>query len=192
LFNAGLHVPVIPLFDVVGSALKVAPLHIGATALKVGVMFGLTVMVSVAVVAHWPASGVKVYVVVAVLFNAGLHVPVMPLFDVVGSALKVAPLHIGATALKVGVMFGLTVMVSVAVVAHWPASGVKVYVVVAALFNAGLQVPVIPLFDVVGSALKVAPLHIGATALKVGVMFGLTVIVSVAVVAHWPASGVKV
>jgi len=44
----------------VGSADKVAPKHIGATALKVGARVGLTVMVSVGEVAHWPRSGVKV------------------------------------------------------------------------------------------------------------------------------------
>jgi hypothetical protein len=65
-------------------------------------------------------------VVVVVLSNAGLHVPVIPLLDVVGNALNVAPLHIAATALNVGVMFGLTVIVSVVVVAHCPAVGVKV------------------------------------------------------------------
>ena len=42
----------------------------------------------------------------------------MPLLDVVGSAASVAPAQIGATALKVGVMFGLTVIISVVVVAH--------------------------------------------------------------------------
>ena len=63
---------------------------------------------------------------------------------------------------------------------------------VAALFKAGAQVPVIPLVDVVGSAAKAAPEHIGATAAKVGVIFGLTVIVKVVVVAHSPAVGVKV
>jgi hypothetical protein len=52
------------------------------------------------------------------------------------------------------------------------------------LFNAGAQVPVIPLSDVVGSGERVAPEQIGATTLNVGVMFGLTVIVNVAVVAH--------
>jgi hypothetical protein len=56
--------------------------------------------------------------------------------------------------------------------------------VVAVLSKAGDQDPVIPLFDVVGSADKVAPEQIGATAVNVGVMFGLTVIVNVAVVAH--------
>ena len=64
--------------------------------------------------------------VVAVLFKAGAHVPVIPLLEVVGNGDKVAPEQIGATALKVGVIFGLTVIVSVAVVAHCPAVGVKV------------------------------------------------------------------
>ena len=63
---------------------------------------------------------------VAVLFKAGAQVPVMPLLEVVGNALRVAPEQIGATALKVGVTFGLTVIVKVVVVAHCPAVGVKV------------------------------------------------------------------
>jgi hypothetical protein len=192
LFKAGAQVPVMPLLEVVGSADKVTPEQIGATAVNVGVMFGLTVIVNVAVVAHCPAVGVNVYVVVAVLFKAGAQEPVMPLLEVVGNAVSVAPEQIGATAVNVGVMFGLTVIVNVAVVAHCPAVGVKVYVVVAVLFKAGAQVPVIPLFEVVGSADKVAPEHIGATALNVGVMFGLTVIVNVVVVAHCPAVGVNV
>ena len=56
--------------------------------------------------------------VVAVLFNAGDHVPVIPLFEVVGNAANVAPEHIGATAVNVGVTCGLTVMVKVVIVAH--------------------------------------------------------------------------
>ena len=62
------------------------------------------------------------------------------------------------------------------------------------LFNAGAQVPVIgvPFVELVGKALKLPPEHIAATGLNVGVTFGLTVIVSVAVVAHCPAVGVKV
>ena len=62
----------------------------------------------------------------AVLSKAGAQVPVTPLLDVVGSAVSVAPEQIGATALNVGVILGLTVMVKVAVVAHWPAVGVNV------------------------------------------------------------------
>ena len=60
------------------------------------------------------------------LFNAGDHVPEMPLLDVRGKADKVAPEQIGATAVKVGVTCGLTVIVKVVVVAHCPALGVKV------------------------------------------------------------------
>ena len=42
----------------------------------------------------------------------------MPLLDVVGRAVRAAPEQIGATAVKVGVMFGLTTIVNVVVVAH--------------------------------------------------------------------------
>jgi hypothetical protein len=126
------------------------------------------------------------------LSRAGDHVPVIPLFDVVGSGASVAPEQIGGTAVNVGVMFELTVIVNVAVVAHCPAVGVKVYVVEAVLFSAGAQVPVIPLLDVVGNGFNIPPEQIGATAVNVGVMFGLTVIVNVVVVAHCPAAGVKV
>ena len=63
---------------------------------------------------------------VAVLFSAGVHVPVIPLLEVVGNGFNVPPEQIGATALNVGVMFGLTVIVNVVVVAHCPAVGVKV------------------------------------------------------------------
>ncbi len=88
--------------------------------------FGFTVITKVAVVAHCPALGVKVYVVVAVLFNAGDHVPVKELLEVVGKAASVPPEQMGATAVKVGVLFGLTVITKVAVVAHCPVVGVKV------------------------------------------------------------------
>ena len=119
------------------------------------------------------------------LFNAGDHVPTIPFVDVVGKAVNVAPEHIGEIALNVGTIVApFTVIVSVAVVAHSPRVGVKVYVVVVVLFNAGDQVPVIPFVDVVGKAVNVAPEHIGETELNVGVVFGLTVIVKVFVVAH--------
>ena len=61
MFIAGDHVPVTPLFDVVGKAANAPPLHIGDTGVKVGVTFGVTVIVIVAVVAHCPAVGVNVY-----------------------------------------------------------------------------------------------------------------------------------
>ena len=63
---------------------------------------------------------------VAVLLIAGLHVPLMPLFDVAGSV-KVPPVQIAGTCVKVGVVPLFTVTVMVAVVVHWPATvGVKV------------------------------------------------------------------
>ena len=59
------------------------------------------------------------------------------------------------------------------------------YVPLAVLLTtAGDQVPVIPLTDVNGSTGATETSHIAVTGLKVGVMFGLTVTVSVVVVAH--------
>jgi hypothetical protein len=60
------------------------------------------------------------------------------------------------------------------------------------LFKAGVQVPVMPLLEVVGKADKAAPEQIAATAVNVGVIFGFTVMVKVVVVAHCPIVGVKV
>ena len=60
----------------------------------------------------------NVYVVVVVLLIAGVHVPVMPLVDVVGNAGIEAPLQNGPTAANVGVTFGVIVIVSCVVVAH--------------------------------------------------------------------------
>ena len=60
------------------------------------------------------------------LSRAGAQVPVMPLLEVVGNGAKVAPEHNGATTVKVGVIFGLTEMIKVVIVAHCPAVGVNV------------------------------------------------------------------
>lgn len=129
---------------------------------------------------------------VAVLFNAGLQVPLIPFRELVGNGFKVVPAQNGPTLVKLGVTIGLTVMVIVVVVAHCPAVGVKVYVVVAVLLIAGLQVPLILLVDVVGKGLKVPPVQIGATWLKLGTVLLLTCMVMVVVLAHMPAVGVKV
>jgi hypothetical protein len=51
---------VYPFREVVGKGDKLPPLQIGATAEKVGVIFGFTVIVKVVLVAHCPAVGVKV------------------------------------------------------------------------------------------------------------------------------------
>ena len=50
--NAGDHVPVITLFEVVGNADKVAPEQIDATCVNVGVGFGVTKIVIFAIIAH--------------------------------------------------------------------------------------------------------------------------------------------
>ena len=63
---------------------------------------------------------------------------------------------------------------------------------VAVLFKAGDQVPVIVFVDVVGKADKVVPEQIGPTDEKIGVTFGFTVIVNAVGRAQEPADGVKV
>jgi len=194
LTTAGDHVPVMPLSDVVGNTGPAVPEQIGAIAAKVGVTAGVIVTSSVVDVAHWPASGVNVYVPLTVLLTtAGDQVPVMPLSDVVGSTGAAVPEQIGAIAAKVGVKLGVTVTSTVVCVAHWPASGVNVYVPLTVLLTtAGDQVPVIPLIDVVGNTGDALPEQIGAMAAKVGVTAGVIVTSIVVDVAHWPASGVNV
>ena len=117
------------------------------------------------------------------LSKAGDQVPVTPLFEVVGIA-KEVPEQTAATCVNVVVTLGFTVIVIVTIVAHNPTVGVNVCVVVAVLLIAGDQVPVIPLFEVVGKAESGAPEQIAATCVKVGVGFGVTEIVIDAVVAH--------
>ena len=58
----GLHVPFIPFVDVVGNIGTLPPAQMVKLApkLNVGVMFGLTVTLNDAVVAHCPAVGVNV------------------------------------------------------------------------------------------------------------------------------------
>ncbi len=152
----------------------------------------LTTICIVAVLAHEPAAGVNVYVVVVVLSNAGDQVPSIPLFDVVGKADEEAPEHTAATCVNAGVTLGFTTICMVVALAHTPAVGVNVYVVVVVLIIAGDQVPSIPLFDVVGNADNEAPEHIAATCVNVGVTLGFTTISIVDVLAHEPAAGVNV
>ena len=56
--------------------------------------------------------------VCVLLIVEGFHVPVTPLFDVAGSTGAVDPLHIGAGVVNAGTVRGVTVTVSVAVVAQ--------------------------------------------------------------------------
>jgi hypothetical protein len=123
---AGLHVPVIPLVDVVGKTGAVVPLHIGAIAAKVGVTTGLTVTDKVVALAQSPTAGVNVYVPLAVLLTvAGLQVPVIPLFEVVGKTGAIAPLQIAGIAVNVGVTIGFTITDKLAVAIQLPELAVK-------------------------------------------------------------------
>lgn len=126
------------------------------------------------------ASGVNVYVPEVVLLTvAGLHVPVMPLVEVVGNTGAAEPLQKAATGLKLGVVNAFTVTGKVVVEAHWPTSGVNVYVPEVVLLTvAGLHVPVIPLLEVFGNTGATDPLHMGVMVLKVGMMLATPVIVT--------------
>jgi hypothetical protein len=126
------------------------------------------------------------------LIVVGDQVPTIPFGDVVAKIGDADPEHTLGIGAKFGATIGFTVIVKVVNVAHSPAVGVKVYVVVAKLFKAGDQVPVIPLVEVVGKADKGLPEQIAGTTAKIGVIFGFTVIVNVVVVVHCPAVGVKV
>ena len=129
LIVAGFHVPVMPLLDVDGNAGAVAFWHSGPICVNVGVICDVITTSMVVTLPHWPALGVKVYVVVpmvAVLMTAGFHVPVMPLVDVAGNAGAVAFWHSGPICVNVGVICVAITMSMVMIVAHCPAAGVKV------------------------------------------------------------------
>ena len=74
---------------------------------------GFTVIVNVAELAHCPAVGVNVYVVVATLFKAGDHVPLTSLVDFVGKVDNAEPLQIAGTEAKDGLIGSVTVTVAV-------------------------------------------------------------------------------
>jgi chorismate mutase len=198
--TAGDHEPVMELLEAVGNEgtmppeqmLKVVP------KVKVGVVCGVIVTVNVVVVAHCPASGVKVYVpLFALSTTAGDHEPVMELLEEVGNEGTIPPEQMLKVVpkVKVGVVCGVTVTVNVIVVAHCPASGVKVYVPLFALSTiAGDQVPVMELLEEVGKAGTVPPEQILKVVPKVnvGVICGVIVTVNVVELAHCPVLGVKV
>jgi hypothetical protein len=91
-----------------------------------------------------------------------------------------------------GIGFGFTVIVNLNEFAHWPESGVNVYSVVAMLFKAGDQEPVMLLLDIIGKGDKTVPAQIGATTVNVGIIIGFTVIVNLYELAHCPIFGVNV
>ena len=87
---AGLHVPVIPSFDVGGrTGAVVFWQYEFAMVGNVGETVPTIVIFKEAGFAQLPANGVNVYVTVPkadVLMLAGLHVPAIPSFDVGGSS----------------------------------------------------------------------------------------------------------
>src|SRR4026209_646013 len=119
---AGFHVPLIPLLEVAGRIGAVAPTQSGPIAVNTGVICAAIVISIDAGLAHSPASGVNVYVVVpaaAVLMVAGFQVPLIPLLEAAASAGAVAPTQSAPIGSNVGVTGSLTVTSSVVVaVAH--------------------------------------------------------------------------
>ena len=116
---AGAQVPVIPLFDTNGNAGAILFWHSGPIAVNVGVTRVEIVMLTEPVVAHCPAVGVNVYVVVPtvdVLITAGDQVPVIPSTEVPGSNVGTAFWQNGPIAAKVGVT-GAVMVISIVVTA---------------------------------------------------------------------------
>ena len=60
LSKAGVHEPIIPLFELVGSDANVTPAQIAGMDVKEGVTVELTIISIVVVLAQNPGSGVKV------------------------------------------------------------------------------------------------------------------------------------
>ena len=106
VFVSGLQVPLIPLVDADGSAGAVLFWQSGPACVNSGAIWLVITISMVTGAAHWPAVGVKVYVPLAVvLITAGLQVPVILLFDVVGNAGAVLFRHNGPIWVKVGVIW---------------------------------------------------------------------------------------
>jgi hypothetical protein len=170
LLIAGDQVPEIPLFDTEGRLIA-PPKQTGGICVNTGLGCGITTTVLITGLAHGCeiALGVNVYVLVTLLLTAGDHVPVIPLGDVIGNV-KGEPEQIGPIGMKSGVVVLFTATVIIAVFAQgWArGSGVKVYKVLIVLSMAGVQVPLIPLLDVLGSV-NDPPAQIGGTCVNVGV-----------------------
>lgn len=100
-------------------------------AIKDGIIEFVISISIVVIPAHCPASGVNVYVVIPtapVFITAGFQVPVMDgrLFEALGKLGADTPKHNGPIAVNTGVIEFVISMSKVAIVAHCPASGVKV------------------------------------------------------------------
>jgi hypothetical protein len=105
------------LLDFHGFVVAAVPLPLSSNVLPIQtefppkmIGFEFTVIERVVAFAHCPELGVNVYVVVAVLFMDGAHVPVTELFEVVGKAVNVAPEQMAETCVNVGVTGLFTVI----------------------------------------------------------------------------------
>ena len=100
-----------PFVEVVGNEGALLFLRSGPICVNTGVIEEVTTIFIVVGAAHWPASGVKVYVLVPVaevFITAGFHDPLMPLFEVPGRGSAVAPTQYGPSWVNVGVTLLVT------------------------------------------------------------------------------------
>ena len=189
---AGVQVPVILLVDELGKV-KESPEQYGPCALKVGktdvtieiVTWSFTegqgpFAVKVSVIDPEVIEGVYVEVKLDAILNvpdAAVQVALVAEPPIIPFRLTLPPTQIVALfpASTAGVSFTVTVIV--VVVAHCPAVGVNVYVVVAKLLMEGAHVPVIPFNEVLGNVID-PPEQIGEIWVKVGVVGALTLIIT--------------
>jgi hypothetical protein len=119
-------VPALTIKFLIGT---IAPSYTVVSVLTDTVGTAFTCNVKVVLVAHKPAVGVKVYTPSPILLTTdGLHVPAIPLVDVLGNTGTVLLIQIDCVVpkLNVGVIIGFTVTVNVNGVAHTAPLGVKI------------------------------------------------------------------
>jgi hypothetical protein len=120
------------LVELIGKLGAMLPKHNGPILAKVGIIEVVITISMVPMVAHCPASGVNVKVMIpamAVLIVDGFHVPAIgdALFEFIGKLGADAFKQSGPIGVKVGVILGAVISISTVVAdAHCPASGVKV------------------------------------------------------------------
>jgi hypothetical protein len=129
LMLAGLHVPAIPSFDTSGNDGGAEFWQSGPIVLNVGVRLATIVMFKETGVEQRPAVGVNVYVTVpriVVLMLTGLHVPVIPSFEVNGNAGGIEFWQSGPMAANVGMTVPTIVIFKETGVEQLPAVGVNI------------------------------------------------------------------
>jgi hypothetical protein len=146
------------LTDVVGRIGSAEFWQSGPIPLNIGVTWFVISTSIVAVVPHWPAAGVNVYLVepiIAVLIVSGLHDPTKPSTEVFGNAGGFEFWHKRPMGSNVGTICDVISISIDTVEPHSPPVGVNVYAVlpIVDVFTvAGLHVPVMPSREVVGKA----------------------------------------